>query len=349
MRPAPHRRRERATSQSNAGPRSPFTQPRSAAAIGRVISLNTTAPAGGDRPWWVSVVHVLAVLPGLMAMAVIVAVRMFANSLRRSKRSVSRSPFKLPDLTPKPHWSPSPALTFGGLGTLLGYRMGRASAKTEYSQLRLRSPGSEVECRYLAASASIPVAQGDELRLWGSQGRDGVLRGYRLTIACSKYEQGGGWKPWSLGAVPVALLANALSKARVARRRRGKMLVGHVRYPWVSSVGVHTANRRRGSDSLRIVLRDPGRAAERSLILSIAVPRGHLAAERACQLAGAVAHHRLDHADGQLDEASTAGLQELLEPQQLAPSPRQVQAYVFPAGGDSPVLSTSQIHGGQDA
>src|SRR5450759_2715757 len=159
--------RERARTQPAAGPRTPFAQPRPPVATGRVISLNTTAPARGDRPWWVSLVYVLALLPALMAVAVVIAIRAFAKTLRSSTGSVSRSPFKLPALAPKPHWSPSPALTFGAVGALLGYRAGRASASTECSQMRVRSTGGETECRYLAAPASIPVAQGDELNLWG--------------------------------------------------------------------------------------------------------------------------------------------------------------------------------------
>ena len=151
--------------------------------------------------------HVLAVLPGLMAIAVLIAVRTFAKSLRRSKDSLIRSPFKLPETRSKPHWSPSPALTFGGLGALLGYRAGRASAQTEYSQLRLKSPGSEIVCRYLAAPASIPVAQGDELKLWGSLGRDGVLRAYRLeNVSNGAMHKVTLIRPWVVAAAVISAL-----------------------------------------------------------------------------------------------------------------------------------------------
>ena len=53
----------------------------------------------------------------------------------------------------------------------------------------------------------------------------------RVTVACSKYDKGGGW----IGG-GTALVFNGVSKARAAIRRRGKSVVGHVRYPWLSSV-----------------------------------------------------------------------------------------------------------------
>lgn len=54
----------------------------------------------------------------------------------------------------------------------------------------------------------------------------------RVTFACSKYDKGGGW----IGD-PVSMLAlNTGSKLLAAARRRGKMLVGQVRYPWIVAV-----------------------------------------------------------------------------------------------------------------
>lgn len=148
--------------------------------VGRVILLRTTPPAHGDTPWWVTVVGLLATLPGLLVGAAIVVVRSVAHHARRGEGGSIGLTFKFPGLTANTNLSASPALAYGGSGALLGYRAVRG-ADTEYSQLRLRSPGGEaVECRYLAAPASIPVAVGDELKLWGSLGRDHVLRGYRL-------------------------------------------------------------------------------------------------------------------------------------------------------------------------
>jgi hypothetical protein len=66
----------------------------------------------------------------------------------------------------------------------------------------------------------------------------------RVALACSKYDTGGSW----VSAVGVA------SKALAASRRRGKMMVSHVRYPWL--VGVYGQNRSGfgSSEVLRLVV-----------------------------------------------------------------------------------------------
>ncbi len=61
---------------------------------------------------------------------------------------------------------------------------------------------------------------------------DLLITDSRFAIACSKYEKGGGWWGVGGGGVLFAVAANGVSKVRAAHRRRGKMLLGHVRYPW---------------------------------------------------------------------------------------------------------------------
>jgi hypothetical protein len=63
-----------------------------------------------------------------------------------------------------------------------------------------------------------------------------VLTDARLAVYCSKFDKGGGWRGFSAGGLAMAAAANAVSKARAANRRKGKLLVGHVRYPWVAQV-----------------------------------------------------------------------------------------------------------------
>jgi hypothetical protein len=150
------------------------TQPCAPVAAGRVVSLGATPPASGDRPWWVAVIHALAMLSAVTTLTFILALRTFAKNLGRAKESLVPSPLKLFVRPSAPRWNVSVTLSFEGLAALLGYRAGR------YSQIRLRAPSSEMVCRYLAPPASIPVATGDDLRLWGKLGRDGVVRAYRL-------------------------------------------------------------------------------------------------------------------------------------------------------------------------
>jgi hypothetical protein len=58
----------------------------------------------------------------------------------------------------------------------------------------------------------------------------------RVIFYCKKFEKGGGWMGWGVGGLAVAIVANSVSHAIAASRRKGKALVGHMRYPWVDSV-----------------------------------------------------------------------------------------------------------------
>jgi hypothetical protein len=113
-------------------------------------------------------------LSALIALTWILVLRAIVKSLGRAKDGLVPSPLKLFGRSSEPRWSVSMTLSFEGLAALLGYRAGR------YSQIRLKAPSSETMCRYLAPPASIPVAQGDDLMLWGKLGSDGVARAYRL-------------------------------------------------------------------------------------------------------------------------------------------------------------------------
>lgn len=60
----------------------------------------------------------------------------------------------------------------------------------------------------------------------------------RLAVACSKYDKGSTYVGWGGIGLLVAVGATSVSKARAAGRRRGKMLVGHVRYDWLKLIEV---------------------------------------------------------------------------------------------------------------
>jgi len=149
----------------------------------------------------------------------------------------------------------------------------------------------------------------------------------RMIVACSKYEKGGGWMGFGLGGLSVALAANAVSKARAAQRRAGKMLVGHVPYPWLTGVGYQPGSWP-GHDQVRLNLRDPTTPG-RALFLDIALPREHSGANVAQRLAGLAATYRLAHEAGQLDDATCALLANLQAPAALAPVPNKFVGYVL--------------------
>ncbi|HEY2768903.1 MAG TPA: hypothetical protein VGI76_11650 [Solirubrobacteraceae bacterium] len=140
-------------------------------------------------------------LSALTALAFIMALRAFAKSLGRAKDGLVPSPLKLFGQPSKPQMNVSVTFSFEGLAALLGYRAGR------YSQIRLTAPSSEMVCRYLASPASIPVATGDDLRLWGKLGRDGVVRAYRLeNVSNGASHEVTLVRPWVLAAAVASAL-----------------------------------------------------------------------------------------------------------------------------------------------
>jgi ribosomal protein L40E len=58
----------------------------------------------------------------------------------------------------------------------------------------------------------------------------------RVAFACARYDKGGGWTGAGGGAI-LALSLNAASMAKAAYQRRGKSLVGQVRYQSLAAVG----------------------------------------------------------------------------------------------------------------
>jgi hypothetical protein len=116
--------------------------------------------------------------------AVIVAAHAVMRSFTGAKGGFVRSPFRLDTwISPPQPSSSSSALLKSAFDALLSYRQWQASAPVTCSELRLQEPTRQVACRYLAAPDGISVVLGDELKLWGRFGSDGVLRANRLENA----------------------------------------------------------------------------------------------------------------------------------------------------------------------
>lgn len=64
----------------------------------------------------------------------------------------------------------------------------------------------------------------------------GIVSDCRLAVSCEKFTKGSTWVGAGPGVV-IAAGAMAVSAARARSRRQGKIMVGHVRYEWVSRVG----------------------------------------------------------------------------------------------------------------
>jgi len=164
---------------------------------------------------------------------------------------------------------------------------------------------------------------------------------WRITVACSKYDKGGGWSPWTLGAVPVALAANAVSKARASRRRQGKMLVGQVPYRSLVSVGYKPRSTPIGHDQLRLGTFDPTVKAFRGLLLDLSLPRGQSGADVARGIAAFAAGRRLDSGE-RLDETIRKHLTKLRNPAPVQPVPKQFASYFLIGIDHAPMMAAFQ-------
>lgn len=124
----------------------------------------------------------------------------------------------------------------------------------------------------------------------------------RVAIACSKFDKGGGW----VGTPGLMIAANLGSKMLAARRRRGKVLVGQVRYPWLRSVYSRNKDGRKSSELLRLVTRHNGE----SVYLELTLPKDVSATDVATEVIKRAATFRLAH-DPEPGEDAIARLREL--------------------------------------
>jgi hypothetical protein len=127
----------------------------------------------------------------------------------------------------------------------------------------------------------------------------------RLTLACTKYQKGGGWYGDPLSMI----VLNAGSKIRASVQRRGKMLVGQVRYPWVRAVYAQNKDGWRRAPVLRVIMNVPGDQAMR---LDLTFPKHFQATSIATDLIRLAARYRLTH-EFDLGDDERSKLEELAE------------------------------------
>jgi hypothetical protein len=157
----------------------------------------------------------------------------------------------------------------------------------------------------------------------------------RLTVACSKYETGGGAVPWTPAAIPLALTLNVLSKRKASQQRQGKMLVGQVHYPLLLSVGIMPpVSSIRGHQQLRIGTIDPTQSGFRGLILDVGLPGTTQAQKVAREIVSRAASYRLASGE-ELTSELREQLEQLREPAPLQAVPRRFSSYFLVDTGDS--------------
>jgi hypothetical protein len=139
----------------------------------------------------------------------------------------------------------------------------------------------------------------------------------RVALACSKYDKGGGW----LGSPGAMVLLNAGSMALAAIRRRGKMLVGQVRYPWLTGVGSTSKFGWLTEESLTLGAGAP----QGRMYLRVTLHKGEDAAGLTAEIARRAAAYRLASEPG-LDYEVRGDLERLARVKRLEPDPAKQYA-----------------------
>jgi hypothetical protein len=118
------------------------------------------------------------------------------------------------------------------------------------------------------------------------------------------------------------------SDARVGRRKKARVLIGHVRFPWLSTVGASPRAGVRGDDRLRLTFGQKADGAERVLALDLTLPPGVDSLALAQDIVRRAARFRLEHADVLAFEAEA--FEALTSAERLVPEAKQLAFYTMP-------------------
>lgn len=152
----------------------------------------------------------------------------------------------------------------------------------------------------------------------------------RVIVASDKFTKGGGWHGFSVSGLAVAAAANAVSRARAARKRKGKVFVGHVRYPWLVKVGATKRTGMGTSNGIRLAVVDNTTGVKRRLFLSLELDKRTDAPALAAEIARRCARFRLDR-DITPDAKNRGKFEALAQAVPLTPEPK---SYAFHSTGD---------------
>ena len=144
----------------------------------------------------------------------------------------------------------------------------------------------------------------------------------RLALACQKYDKGGGWVGFGAGGVLVAVTANAVSKARAASRSRGKVLVGHVRYPWLKAVGASSKSGFASSEAIRLEYSENHSGGPVRKLVELTLPKNIDATLVAQEITRRAAAYRLANYPGMPAEEGAKFTSLSEQPPRLAPQPK---------------------------
>jgi hypothetical protein len=150
--------------------------------VGRVLDISPTPPQAGDRPWWSRAALLLAVVPGALAAASLLALRAVTRAILRTERSFlpKMLPFGGGDSHSKS--STRGLLAAGGAGVLLGWHLrGRHSRDDrEHTMVRVHTGEGTKVCRIASQPGMIGISVGDQVELRGRFDGHGCLRAFAM-------------------------------------------------------------------------------------------------------------------------------------------------------------------------
>ncbi|MDX6624891.1 MAG: hypothetical protein QOE75_2823 [Solirubrobacterales bacterium] len=193
--------------------------------VGQVRTIAATPQAAGDIPWWARSAGLIAVLPGVAALLVLVALRIVLKALSPSRsRSKSGSLGRLLGFGGGGgSFGAVHVLLAAGLGGMVGYRLGKRSQPVEHSLLMIvPASGRAIPCRYPTPISRLPVASGDRVELLsGRLYPDDTARAWRLhnvsTGVRHRAQIVAGWVPLAaLGSLALCLYAAVAVLAALA-------------------------------------------------------------------------------------------------------------------------------------
>ncbi len=120
-----------------------------------------------------------------------------------------------------------------------------------------------------------------------------LLTDCRLILYCAKYDKGSTWIGLGAAGVVFALGATAVSAARAAHRRKGKLLAGHVRYQWVSWVLAKRKGGRGTGQMIRLAVSRPDDLGGSPFVIQFSPNKMHDCAEIAADIVQRISKFRL--------------------------------------------------------
>jgi hypothetical protein len=153
-----------------------------------------------------------------------------------------------------------------------------------------------------------------------------LITGARVVVTCAKLDRVGICPAFGIGQPVGAGRRRLVARTLAACRRTNAMLVGHVRYPWLSQVGASPNQGVRGEQQVRLILGTDVGGTARRLALDLTFPRHVDSLQVAREIVQRAARHRLEHTTDQDVDALGA----LMGAERLVPESKCFAMYTMP-------------------